>query len=57
MKGMESLDIIKVIYSTVGSWGESSQFCGSAIGEKCDIEESIGIENEVKRAGENFVTQ
>ena len=21
MKGMESLDIIKVIYSTVGSWG------------------------------------
>ena len=38
MKGMESLDIIKVIDSTVSSWGESSQFMAvCAIGEKCDI--------------------
>ena len=41
----------------MGSWGESSQFCGSAIGEKCDIEESIGIENQVSGAGNNFFTQ
>ena len=37
MKGMESLDIIKVIYSTVGSWGGESSQSVCAIGEKCDI--------------------